>query len=121
MDGSKLVRRNYEFVLKDPTFLVDFARTLRRQIAEAVRVRALRLRVVDFMFSVPYVCPKGAPKSHLSEADLKTLERKLMACHETLHALQRPLQERPLIVALTLAEVLWNEVHPDAHDSIVKI
>jgi hypothetical protein len=53
MDGSKLVRRNFEFVLKDPAFLVDFARSLRRQIAEAVRVRALRLRVVDFMFSVP--------------------------------------------------------------------
>lgn len=53
MDGSKLVRRNFEFVLKDPAYLVDFARELRKQISSAVRVRALRLRVVDFMFSVP--------------------------------------------------------------------
>jgi hypothetical protein len=42
-----------------------------------------------------------------------------MACHETLHALKRPLTERPLVVALTLAEVLWNEVHPNTYDSLV--
>lgn len=50
MDGSKLVRRSFEYILKDPfgsENVQSWAFKLRRQIQMAVRARFVSLRVVD--------------------------------------------------------------------------
>lgn len=122
MDGSKLVRRSFEYITKnlhaDP-HVISFAEKIRRQIQMAVRARFLNLRVVDYMFSVPWVS-KGPANSLIVLEKLLALQADLVRCHAQLHAC-KSLQRRPLVTALTLAEILWHGIPESEWPSIREV
>jgi hypothetical protein len=122
MDGSKLVRRSFEYITKNLNVsaeLSSFSEKIRRQIQMAVRARFLNLRVVDYMFSVPWVS-KGHVGSMIVLENLLALQADLVRCHAQLHAC-KSLQRRPLVTALTLAEILWHGIPETEWPSIREV